>query len=411
MESIIQIPEMIPSNLLLCLRPDADLKLLSLFNEETWSTVLQQARLHDIVPLLYQRLIREKPGLVLPPNIYDGIRTAYYCTLAENSLRYATLAQALAALQGAGIPVLLLKGAHLAELVYHDIGLRPMADFDLLVPRPGLMKALDILRLAGFESEREYFEEVDGNLSHHAPAIIKNGTMLELHWDLVNPGSLLQPDLPGLWRRAILVQLQDGRAQALAPLDLLLYLCVHTAYSHAFHNQFYALCDIREVMAVQGSQIDWQAFPAAVDSWNARKGVYLALRLASELLGANVPPEIVATLEPPDFYPRALEWAQVELFRQTRTLSTNFSRLMRKGTPVERLRALWTALFPSPAVMSMVYGVSPRSWRLVGLYPYNAITRLTSYWRHALDLLKHDPQRIQEADSSLNLLDWLGIKD
>ena len=406
-----RISEVIPSNFLLCLRSDTDQNLLSLFNDDTWLQVLQLARRYGIFPLLYQRLIRERATLLLPTFIYQPIRAAYFQTLAENSRRYATLAQVLAALRSSDIPVILLKGAYLAEHIYQDIGLRPMADFDLLVPRLDLLQTLEILRGAGFEPYHEYIEEVDNALSHHAPAIIKNGLVLEMHWDLVDPDSPLQTDLPGLWQRAMPVQLQDGsQALALAPLDLLLYLCVHTSYGHIFHSQIYSLCDIREVLAVLGGQIDWQAFIVAVDSWNARKGVYLALSLASELLGADVPPEVLTALEHLSFSPMALKWAHVQLFRQTPSLSSNFNRLMRKGTFFERLISFWTAMFPAPRVMASVYRVSPHSWRLVGLYPYNAVTRLTSYWRYALDLLKRDPQRIQEADSSLNLLDWLGIK-
>jgi hypothetical protein len=170
------------------------------------------------------------------------------------------------------------------------------------------------------------------------------------------------------------------------------------------------LCDIRETLAVQGNAIDWKVFVAVVDSWNASKGVYLALKLASELVDADVPEVVLAALEPHDFDRRALVWAESQLFCLTPPLSTNFNRLMRKGTPVERLQSLWEALFPDPAVMTMVYGVPLRSWRLVLLYPYHAMTRFTRYWGHALNWLKRDPRRVQEVDSRLNLLDWLGIK-
>ncbi len=404
------ISNLLPSNLLLCLRPDTDQFLLSQLNAETWEQILKQAKQYYVVELLYQRLIREKPALTLPTGSYSEIRTAYYRTLADNSRHYAVLEPALAKLQEEGISVLLLKGAYLAEQVYGDIGLRPMSDFDLLVPHPDLLHTLSELRQAGFESQRDYFEETDRNLQHHAPALYKDDTTLEIHWSLVNPDVPLQIDYPGLWQRAVPVELQIGQARALAPLDLLVYLCIHSSYSHAFHNQLYSLCDICEVLIVQGDKLDWKAFIREVVEWNALKGVYLTLRLSSELLGAKVPGEVLAELEPPDFDPQAINWAEMQLFRSTPTLSANFSRVMRKNTPLERLRALQTALIPSRLIMSNIYSVSPQSWRLVWLYPYNVVTRLTSYWRHTLDIVKQDPQRIQEADSNLNLLDWLGIK-
>jgi len=396
---------------LICLRPQADLAPLHALSAESWQDLNRQARWYGLLPLVNRRLVQAGPELTIPSDITGLLREAYLHTLVENMRQYHTLAQALTALQAADIPVLLLKGAHLAEQIYGDIGLRPMADFDLLVPRPGLAAALDALQRAGFEAEREYIEEADGALHYHAPALTKNGTALEVHWNLAQPDSPVNPDLAGLWRRAVPVPLSDGPpALGLAPLDLLLYLCVHASYGHAFSNQLRSLVDIAEVLKVQGRDLNWPTFTEAADAWNARKGVYLALRLAVDLLGADVPPAALAALQPPGFDPRALEWAQMQLFRRTPTLSSNFNRLVRRGTPGERLQALGAALFPPPAVMGMVYGVAPRSWRMAGLYPYNAVTRVTGYWRHALTLLKHDPQRVQEADSSLNLLDWLGIK-
>ena len=58
--------------------------------------------------------------------------------------------------------------------------------------------------------------------------------------------------------------------------------------------------------------------------------------------------------------------------------------------------------------MSMVYGLPTGSWRLALLYPYNAVDRLFRYAKPALELLKRNPGRIQEADSSLHLQKWLG---
>ena len=56
----------------------------------------------------------------------------------------------MAALTREGLPVVVLKGAALAELVYQHIGLRTMADVDLLVEKKNLDKAGSILERLGY---------------------------------------------------------------------------------------------------------------------------------------------------------------------------------------------------------------------------------------------------------------------
>jgi hypothetical protein len=92
MENIMPVYDLLPANLLLCLRPGANPDLLAAFDEETWADVLRQARHYNLAPLLYQRLVRERPELTLPPEAAAALRDAYYHTLAENSRRYNTLA-------------------------------------------------------------------------------------------------------------------------------------------------------------------------------------------------------------------------------------------------------------------------------------------------------------------------------
>jgi hypothetical protein len=403
-------PDLIPLNLLLCLRPDTDANVLAQLSREDWTTLLQQAKRFRVTPMLFRRILRQKPDIPIPPDVRHEISKAYYYNVRRNIVIYVTIAEALVALQDDGIPRILLKGVYLAEQIYFDIGLRPMADLDLMVPRPFVVQAIDSLKRAGFKSQGDYVEEVQDALQHRAPLMTKNGLILELHWSLISPGGPLNQDITGLWQRAVAVPLKKGSAQGLAPSDLLLHLCVHAAYSHGFNNRLYSLCDIAEVLTVKGSTLDWQAFNIATELWKAQKGVYLTLRLAVELVGAKVPPSALALLEPPDFNQQTLDWAKVQLFRTTPALSNNFNRLMRKGRIGERLRVLWkAALFPSPTVIALKYNVSPHSWRLMWLYPFNTATLITLYWRHAIKLLKKDPLRDMETNSNLNLCDWLDI--
>jgi Uncharacterised nucleotidyltransferase len=58
------------------------------------------------------------------------------------------------AMAQAGVPLLVLKGAALAQLVYEDPRLRPMRDVDLLVRKTDARRALDVLMRCGFPAGR-----------------------------------------------------------------------------------------------------------------------------------------------------------------------------------------------------------------------------------------------------------------
>jgi hypothetical protein len=69
-----------------------------------------------------------------------------------NRVRGRVLAEILDAFQVAGIPILVLKGAALAYLVYPEPGLRPMRDVDVLVSPAQVRQAQALLGELGFNA-------------------------------------------------------------------------------------------------------------------------------------------------------------------------------------------------------------------------------------------------------------------
>ena len=65
------------------------------------------------------------------------MRSIYYNSAARNMRLYKQLENFLDKFATEKIPVIMLKGAHLAWTVYPNMALRPMADVDLLVRNEG----------------------------------------------------------------------------------------------------------------------------------------------------------------------------------------------------------------------------------------------------------------------------------
>ncbi|MCP4365035.1 MAG: nucleotidyltransferase family protein [Planctomycetes bacterium] len=83
------------------------------------------------------------------------------------------------------MPVILLKGAHLAQVVYSNIALRPMGDIDILVKKNDLPKAKELLLELGYTPIKEVDIATACAYSQHiSPMIKQNAPPVELHWTL-----------------------------------------------------------------------------------------------------------------------------------------------------------------------------------------------------------------------------------
>ncbi len=115
-----------------------------------WERLLQQADRHGVTPLLYHRLKTLGSDANIPVSILQRLRKTYLTSAARNVHLYHELSNVLAVLQKADIPVIVLKGAHLAEIVYGNIALRPMSDTDLLIKRQDLARSQQKLLETGY---------------------------------------------------------------------------------------------------------------------------------------------------------------------------------------------------------------------------------------------------------------------
>ncbi len=375
---------------------------------EDWRAVTALAIQHELAPLLHHRL--KQARLRLPDEIQGSLQQAYLKNTARNTLLLHELDSLLMQFQQAEIPVIVLKGAYLAQAVYASPGLRVMGDLDLLVPYAKIKPAIALLQACGFTSERPFWPDVDGAMHYHAPPAVKALTMVELHWNLSGDSRPLQIDVEELWQQKQPCKPYPPGVYALGPAHLLLHLATHASYGHRFRNQLRTLCDIAAVLEQHPESLNWSDLQETCQRWQAERGVYLALRLTQALLGAPLPEQVLASLRPADWKESALEWARVRLFQSDPVLSENYNRMLHGSSLKEKIAALFRGLFPSRQVMSMLYGVQPGSWRIWLRYPLHAATRIWKYKGYAARLAGGDEEQALESRSDLALQDWLKIK-
>lgn len=245
-----------------------------------------------IVPLLYRNLLRL--GVQAPELVRYG--SVYRHSWAANRLAFLASARALALLNDANIPTLLLKGAALTVLYYRDVGVRSMGDVDVLVPVARTADAIAALEAAGWFRDEELKAELTAaHLSTHHSAGFADpkGREIDLHWyasaDARWPGADDE-----LWRYSLPVEFEGVATLALSPTDLLYNVLAHGYASFAGHIRWAA--DAATILANPGNAIDWARFVRIAETRRMVLPLIASLSWLVRELGVVVPDSALSAL-------------------------------------------------------------------------------------------------------------------
>jgi hypothetical protein len=407
-----------------CLKVDPDPATASellVLSSADWDRILALAAEHKVMPLLHHRLKALDRADGFPPEVVQRLRESYWDSAGTNIRLYHGLAQVLAALQDAGILTVVLKGAHLAPIVYGNVALRPMTDVDLLIRRQDLVRAGERLLDMGYAASTPSWREAADAASQHLPPFTKPGApWIELHRTIVDPigpqrqvfAPFQEIDVDGLWKRARPSTTPDLEALTLSPEDLLLHLCLHIAFQDRFRVGLRALYDVALAIRHYQTDMDWEQLELRARAWKADRCVYLTLRLARELLGAAVPCELLDAPAFDGFDPRFVTWAKEQVLGERSAGLPDMRNLaLLEGASVLRKASIaFKTAFPAPEVMAALYPVSPHSKRVYLYYPARFRDLLRKYGRTAWRMMRRDRGVVTAAaqQNRLNaLVEWM----
>jgi hypothetical protein len=246
-----------------------------------------------LLPLLYWNLRNQG----IEDSLMDRCRAAYVVTGLKNERVFGVMADLLRSLQQAGIRTLVLKGAALTVLHYQDHGLRPMVDFDVLVPTTQATEAVGLLTELGWRQSLgplEAFNEAYYSMVHGRAFQNPLGGNLDLHWhvlaDCCYPGA--DDDF---WAGAVPLTIADVSSLALNPTDQLLHTCMHGRNRSRVPSVRW-IADALVVLRSTHAEVDWDRLVAQAE----RRRLILGL---SEMLGylhdtwhAPVPKRVIQSL-------------------------------------------------------------------------------------------------------------------
>lgn len=384
--------------LLDCLSADGDPFRIDGLNRLTasdWNGAIQQSLRHYITPLLYQVLKEFGSSRYIPIDILQLLHEIYLQNAARNVRLYHRLSKVLKMLKNADIPVIVLKGAHLAEVVYRKKGERVMEDVDLLFRKRDLARCQNRLKETGYYP---YSRDI----------------YLDIHWDIylsVPPRSM---DIEEIWERAQPEIIAGVEALVLSPEDLLLHLCIHFAYHHLFRFAgLRTLYDIKKTIRHYQGQIEWEQIRHRARKWGASNSLFLTLLLARDLLNVRIPDDVMDALEPDDLDPKVKAWTLQQMFQKRYTeklLSPYFWQLWRPGSFSEKIALLMKLIFTPLEFISQRYATSYGSFRSCLYYLVRFKDHFSRYGRSIWRMLTNEEKMVMLAEREnrdMSIREWL----
>jgi len=262
------------------------------FGPAEWDLLLRSARRTRLLGRL--AVLMDEAGEIeqLPASVRDQFAAArVFVNQFQRTARWE-INRILAALEGADVPLVLLKGS-----AYILAGLPPsrgrlLSDVDLLVPRELLDSFEQTLLAHGWESVKleEYDQRYYRTWMHELPPLRHPERLIELdiHHTISPLTSRLRPDPAKLLADSI--PLADSRLRILQPVDMVLHSAVHLFHDGEFINGLRDLVDQADLFQHFGKQAGfWEELVGRARAQGLLRPLFYSMRYTHRLLATELP--------------------------------------------------------------------------------------------------------------------------
>jgi hypothetical protein len=250
-----------------------------------WGEFYTLAQENAVLPKVYAALKGMGVWESVEPSVREPWEAHAELIRERNQQRIEAAKPLLVRLLAEGKPVVLLKGACFAELLYGDVAYKKMNDLDFLVSwevaqgLPAILQELAFIALSKpMASEPRKLRA----LTHHLPGYVSPNLscMLGIHWGLTSPLAPYRLDEAAMWERLESLHYQGLPLFALSPMDNLHHVCVHLPH---YKTGLRELADIYNLIRLQGDRIDWLTFEADIRKAGTSERVWHALSLVQAI--------------------------------------------------------------------------------------------------------------------------------
>lgn len=253
-----------------------------------------------LAPLLHYSL-RSTTASDWPAGVRDPLGHAARMQAGTDMLQERELIAVLSALDVAGVPAILLKGAALAYTHYREPALRTRCDGDVLIRPADLGRARQVLERLGYERRNG----VSGSLVSYEECHLKQDGavhhVVDLHWQ-VNNRQVFANALgwDDAYARSVPVARLCPAARALCPTHALLLACMHRAAHRGVDgpegDRLLWLYDIH-LIANAMTAGEWQEFVQLCVAKRMRRIGIEAFASTRQAFGTAFPGGVIEALE------------------------------------------------------------------------------------------------------------------
>jgi hypothetical protein len=260
-------------------------------NSPLWPTLLQLAEAHGLIPLLAERIKNSDPSSIpreIRATLYESRRSHAIFALQLT----AELFRVLQCFAEAGLETLLTKGPALSVRCYGDPGMRQYSDLDLVIRETDIRRATQAMLDMGYQP-RVPLTAIDAKKIPGEYAFQKIGThlLVEFHTERTFRYHPRPLHIQKLFERRASVTIDGREVPALSLEDELVLICVHGA-KH-FWERLMWIADVAALISSRQPP-DWDRTIGVAHEVGGERILRLGLRLASDVLGAELPVQVEA---------------------------------------------------------------------------------------------------------------------
>jgi hypothetical protein len=331
-------------------------------NNLDWDSFLKKARENGISAVVYSKLNKIKKDCPhIPSFVFEELKKIYYLNATKNSLIFEELEKVLDTFRKAGIQVIVLKGAALAEKIYGNLALRPMTDIDLLAKKEDLFSLDDQMKILGYRPSDISINDIDFSSTYLTTldyrSLSPNSTSFHVHWHFVNStipneSYINKIKIEDIWRDAEKTKIADVETMVMAPHHLLIHLSEHALRVTHSLSKFSFFCDIDEVVNSYKERLDWDQLVMGSLKFKLNRMVYLSLYFTAKFLETKIPENVLLKLRPEHFsLGERIFMNSISNNKRLPGLSYLVHLAMNNGF-LQKMNFLGRTLFPPPQIIA-----------------------------------------------------------
>jgi hypothetical protein len=303
---------------------------------------------------LFPRLYRNLKRLRVDDPLVERFKESFSRTYFENHLLFERATAVLRALEESRVPTMVLKGVAMTSAYYGDVGLRPMLDFDILVPAPQALAAMNVLKRLGWHGTYHREPEKRIDVTHSVPFRDPTSRQIDLHWHVLTECWHADDDR-GFWEHSVPVDVNGVATRRLDATDQLMHTCVH-GRKWDDPPPLRWIADAMAILHADGASIAWDRLISNLEYRHLVLPGLEALEYLRDHFEAHVPEVVVRRLRESrttrvDRFIYRMETAPYRRLSTAEVFGILYADLMRIGSSrrgmhrvtafARRTRALW----------------------------------------------------------------------